>query len=103
MELGHRPTVIGRSAELHARHVGAFGTFFPFTRWQYYEGGRKFARNAPSTTINEIDFGLEFAKWAEVEVTAMFTRTFDRMRTNSYPYLPTTNGHRVGLQVQWNY
>lgn len=79
------------------------GTWFPFTRWNYYDGGRKFARNAPPTRVNEIDFGLEFAKWAEVELSGMYTHTFRRTRTGSFPYSSTLDANRVGVQLQWNY
>lgn len=85
------------------RNTGSRGTWFPFTRWQYFDGARKFARNAPRAHVNEIDFGLEFAKWSEVEVTTMFTHTIERLRTSAYPYLPARNANRVGVQVQWNY
>ena len=44
-------------------------TWFPFLRWHYYDGARKFARNAPHLEVNDLDLGLEFARWAEVEVT----------------------------------
>ena len=93
----------GGYVQLHYRKTGTYGTYFPFTRWHYYDGARKFARNAPHTRVNEIDFGLEFAKWAEVEVTGIYTRTFERRRTSAAPYLPTRDANRLGLQVQWNY
>jgi len=79
------------------------GAWYPFSRWQYFDGARKFARNAPRDQVNEIDFGLEFARWAELEITGMFTHTFRRTRTSSFPYVDATSGNRVGLQVQWNY
>lgn len=79
------------------------GTWLPFTRWQYYDGARKFTRNAPSDLVNEVDLGVEFAKWAEVEVTGMFTHTFKRTRTGTFPFTPSRDANRVGLQVQWNY
>jgi hypothetical protein len=79
------------------------GTWLPFTRWQYFDGARKFARNAPADFVNEIDFGVEFAKWSEVEITGMFTHTFQRTRTSSFPFARTRDANRVGLQVQWNY
>lgn len=93
----------GGYLQLHYRHVGRYGTWFPFTRWQYYDGGRKFARNAPRTKVNELDFGVEFARWAEIELTMMYTHTLERMRTSSYPYSPATNANRAAFQVQWNY
>jgi hypothetical protein len=111
---GHSPTLSrdGRSialenlhggyVQLNFRHRGSTGTWFPFSRWNYYDGARKFARNAPRTRVNELDLGLEFARWAEFEVTTMFTRTFSRTRSGSFPYA-RSNGHRLGLQVQWNY
>ena len=79
------------------------GTWFPFTRWQYYDGARKFARNAPADLVHEIDFGVEFAKWSEVEITGMFTHTFQRTRTSAFPFPRTRDANRVGVQVQWNY
>lgn len=79
------------------------GTWFPFTRWNYFDGYRKFARNAPRDKVNELDFGLEFAPWTEVEITGMFSHTFTRTRTGSFPYVQTTGANRFGVQVQWNY
>lgn len=79
------------------------GSWFPFSRWHYFDGARKFARNAPRTRVNELDFGLEFARWSEFEITGMFTHTFRRTRTSSFPFTDATSGNRIGLQVQWNY
>lgn len=93
----------GGYVQVHYRQQGRFGTWFPFSRWNYYDGARKFARNAPRSKVNEVDFGLEFARWAEVEITGMFTHTFTRTRTGSFPYGQSRAGNRVGLQVQWNY
>ena len=30
------------------------GSWFPFTRWNYYDGSRKFGRNAPRDEVNEL-------------------------------------------------
>ena len=56
-----------------------------------------------ATEVNELDFGVEFARWAEVEITGIYTRTFRRTRTSTFPFDDTTNANRVGFQVQWNY
>jgi hypothetical protein len=96
-------SVKGGYIQMSHRSRNAIGTFFPFVRWQYFDGARKFARNAPRTKVNEIDFGLEFARWAELEITAMYTRTFDRTRTSAFPYDRTLRANRFGLQFQWNY
>ncbi|MEZ5288939.1 MAG: porin [Vicinamibacterales bacterium] len=78
-------------------------SLFPFGRWQYYDGGRKFARNAPHDRVNELDLGLEFARWSELELTMVYTRTFERTRTGSFPFATTRGANRVGFQAQWNY
>lgn len=80
-----------------------YGTIFPFTRWNYYAGGRKFATNAPRSTVNEIDAGVEYAPWPELELTVMYTHSFERTNTRSAPYDQTKDAHRIGAQVQWNY
>ena len=50
-----------------------------------------------------MDFGVEFARWAEVEITGVYTRTFRRTRTSTFPFALTRDANRLGLQVQWNY
>jgi hypothetical protein len=53
--------------------------------------------------VNEMDLGLEFARWAELEFTMVYTRTFERTRTSLFPYTATKNANRIGFQAQWNY
>jgi hypothetical protein len=98
------------SRSLHGGYVQAgyrtrngIGIWYPFVRWNYFDGARKFARNAPRNEVNEVDFGLEFARWAEVEITGVYTRTLRRTRTSTFPFGLTRDANRVGLQVQWNY
>jgi hypothetical protein len=79
------------------------GAVFPFARWQYFDGGRKFARNAPHMKVNEVDFGLEFARWAELKLTVLLAHTFERTRTSAFPYVVTRGANRIGFQAQWNY
>jgi hypothetical protein len=93
----------GGYVQVNYRATNALGTWFPFTRWNYYDGGRKFGRNAPHDAVNEVDFGVEFAKWAEFELTGVYTRTIRRSRTGVFPYLETRDANRVGFQLQWNY
>ena len=79
------------------------GEWIPFVRWHYYDGGRKFAANAPSTHVNELDVGLEWSPIPELEVSVSYTRTFRRTNTRTAPYSETEGADRVGLQAQWNY
>jgi hypothetical protein len=83
--------------------TAATGTIFPFVRWQYFDGARKFGRNAPQVLIDEWDFGVEWSPWKDVEFTAMYTHTLDRTNSNTFPYGTLTNGDRLALQVQINY
>jgi len=85
------------------RKQGGQTFLFPFARWNYFDGGRKFARNAPNDRVNELDLGFEFAPWPEIEITPLYSRTFRRTRTGIFPYDVTKNANRVGIQVQWNY
>ncbi len=83
--------------------TAATGTIFPFIRWQYFDGARKFGRNAPQVLVDEWDFGVEWSPWKDVEFTAMYTHTLDRTNSNTFPYGTLTNGDRLALQVQINY
>ncbi|NUP95019.1 MAG: porin [Planctomycetaceae bacterium] len=79
------------------------GNVFPFVRWNYYDGGRKFATNAPRDEVSELDLGFEWSPWPELEVAVMYTHTFHRTNTRSAPYSDTEDEDRIGFQVQWNY
>lgn len=79
------------------------GEWYPFARWHYFEGGRKFAANAPHSRVNEVDLGFEWRPWKEVEMTVAYTRTVERTNTRLAPYEQTENADRVGFQVQINY
>jgi hypothetical protein len=93
----------GGYLQVHYRVKNVAGSWLPFSRWNYYDGARKFARNAPRMKVNEMDFGVEFTHWAELELTGVYTHSFRRTRTNIFPYTDTTGADRVGVQLQWNY
>lgn len=79
------------------------GVYTPFVRWQYFDGARKFGRNSPADHINETDFGVELTPWPEVELTLLYTRTAERTRTSTFPFLAARGANRFGLQFQFNY
>jgi len=83
------------------------GPLFPFVRWNYFDGARKFRANAPSNEINELDFGVEWSPWPELELAVMYTHTFERTNTTdtSGPafYESTEDADRLAFQLQWNY
>ncbi|MFN2378297.1 MAG: porin [Candidatus Binatia bacterium] len=74
-----------------------------FSRWNYFDGGRKFGRNASEDEVNEIDIGIEWQPIPAVELMLAYTPTFTRSNTSGYPFLRTTSAHRIGLQLQFNY
>ncbi len=77
--------------------------YTPFVRWQYFDGGRKFGRNSPIDRVNETDFGVELAPLAELELTLLYTRTIERTRTSTFPFVPSRGANRLGVQLQFNY
>lgn len=79
------------------------GDWYPFARWQYYDGGRKFASNAPHSDVHEVDFGVEWQPYPEVELTVSYAHTFERTNTRLAPYLATEGADRIAFQVQINY
>ncbi|MFT4586481.1 MAG: hypothetical protein ACI9VS_000456 [Candidatus Binatia bacterium] len=81
----------------------SWGRFFPYVRWNYYDGGRKFAANAPGSVVNEMDFGVEWSPWPYAELSVQYTKTFERTNTGVAPYASTTDADRVGFQLQFNY
>lgn len=93
----------GGYVQLNYKAETAWGVWFPFIRWQRYEGGRKFARNAPDSSVEEVDFGVEWSPWKEVEIAIAYTHTFHRTNTRTAPYGDADGSDRIGMQVQWNY
>ena len=51
------------------------GTWFPFCRWQYFEGGYRSFRNAPYSTVKEWEFGTEWQIRKEIELTLAYNIT----------------------------
>ncbi|MBL8901116.1 MAG: porin, partial [Planctomycetes bacterium] len=82
---------------------GSTGTWVPYARWNFYDGGRKNARNTPGERVDEIDVGTEWSLWPEVELTVQYTHTFVRTNTNVAPYQEAHGDDRIGFQVQINF
>jgi len=93
----------GGYVQMNYRVTSDRGVWFPFARWNYYDGGRKFGGNAPASKVNEVDLGLEWSPWPEVELTLVYSRSFERTNTRTFPYAATTDANRLAMQLQWNY
>lgn len=93
----------GGYVQLNWRPAPEPARWFPFLRWNYYDGGRKFGANAPADKVNELDVGTEWSPWPAVELTVVYGRVFERSNTRAFPYLATRNADRVGVQLQFNF
>lgn len=45
----------------------------PFVKYKYYDGGKKFERDARSYHVNEMEFGVEWEMWKHFEIVLMYT------------------------------
>lgn len=77
------------------------GYVMPFVRWQQFDGAMKFERNAPFTSVDETELGVEWQVVPEVELTAMYVKT-DRTNVLVAPY-EQVDGDLMRFQLQWNY
>lgn len=84
------------------RHVFASQQeLIPFVRWQTYEGGRKFANNAPRMSTEELGLGLRYIPYPELELSLMYN-TGKRTNTTAAPF-PDVKYSYLGLQAQINF
>jgi hypothetical protein len=73
----------------------------PFLRYSTYDGGRKFATNAPRNQVDEIGIGLRYIPYPELELSLMYTHG-SRTNTATAPY-GSTSADYIGLQAQINF
>ena len=86
------------------RHkYGEQSEFLPFVRWNYFDGARKFANNAPKLCVNEIDIGFEWQWRKEVELQLQYTLSDERSNTSTSNPTVISGSRRLALQLQFNY
>jgi len=93
----------GGYVQVHYAFETSSGQVLPFARFNYFDGARKFARNAPWSEVSELDLGFEWSPWPEIEVAIVYTHTFHRTDTVTAPFNEVEDAHRIGFQLQWNY
>jgi hypothetical protein len=83
------------------------GTFFPFVKWQYYDGANKAETNAPANEVNDWELGLEWQAAPELELAAIWHRMH---RTNlvtgdddGRPDYAQFEADALRVQLQYNY
>nr|MDQ3395788.1 OprO/OprP family phosphate-selective porin [Bacteroidota bacterium] len=74
----------------------------PFTRFQYYDGGKKHELDARKYNVKELEVGLEWQPVPNFELVAMYTfsdRTFEDFQRP----INQQAGSLLRLQLQINY
>ena len=77
-------------------------TIIPFTRIQYYDGGKKQELDARSYTVKELELGVEWQPYKEFELVVMYTMSSRRFEDFENPYNIQT-GNLIRLQTQLNF
>ncbi len=83
------------------------GTFYPFVKWQYFDGANKAETNAPENHVDDIELGVEWQIASEVE----FAAVYHRMRRNNLVTGNTAgridyerfDAEALRLQLQFNF
>jgi hypothetical protein len=78
-----------------------WGTWFPFVKWQYFDGALKFMRNAPRNQVSEVEIGLEWEPVPDIELVAAYAM-MDRTQVQNPPF-PQFQADILRFQLQWNF
>jgi hypothetical protein len=76
--------------------------FYPFVRGQFYDGGKKYERDARSYQVQELEIGLEWQPVKYLELVPMYTlssRRFEDLQTQGN----RQRGRLLRLQAQLNF
>jgi len=82
---------------------------YPFTRYQYYDGGKKQERDARSYNVNELEIGVEWQPSKYFELVAMYTISDRRFEDGSLVQSDGSyqdnrqSGNLLRLQAQLNF
>lgn len=76
--------------------------FIPFTRIQYYDGGKKHELDARSYKVNELELGMEWEPNKTFELVVMWTNSSRRFEDAKNP-INFQKGSLVRIQAQINF
>lgn len=74
----------------------------PFTRYQYYDGGKKHELDARSYSVKELEIGVEWQPIKNFEVVAMYTLSKRRFEDAVIP-VNFQEGSLIRIQLQANF
>jgi hypothetical protein len=75
---------------------------FPFAKFQYYDGGKKFEKDARSYVVRDYEFGLEWQPFKAFELVAEWVIA-DRTFEDSALKNNRQQGNLLRLQAQFNF
>ncbi|WP_281238108.1 porin [Flavobacterium praedii] len=75
---------------------------YPFAKFQYYDGGKKFEKDARSYIVRDYEFGLEWQPFKAFEIVAEWVIA-DRTFEDSAKKDNRQQGNLLRLQVQFNF
>lgn len=76
--------------------------FFPFARYQVYDGGKKHERDARSYEVHDVEMGLEWQPNASFELVTAYYRGNRRFEDRTRP-VNRQRGDLLRLQAQFNF
>lgn len=83
-----------------AQYKGQF--FYPFTRYHYYDGGKKHERDARSYNVSELEIGVEWLPMRNFELVVMYTMSSRRFEDYQMPR-NMQKGSLLRIQAQMNF
>lgn len=106
-EVIDRPLQGGYVQVMYRYESPCHGEFWPFLRWNQFEGGYKTERNSPYSKVDEWEWGVEWQLSKYVEIVGMYTVT-DRTNTRANGTANTLSygqfeGQLARFQLQVNY
>ncbi|MEZ4798740.1 MAG: porin [Flavobacteriales bacterium] len=92
----------GGYAMLSARVKIKNHLLYPFTRYQFYQGGKKFEKDARSYDVNDLEIGVEWQPSKAFELVAMYVIS-DRRYEDYGNQSNRQTGNLLRLQAQLNF
>ena len=75
---------------------------YPFAKFQYYDGGKKYEKDARSYVVRDFEFGVEWQPIKALELTAEYV-VADRTFEDSVLPVNRQQGNVLRMQVQFNF
>ncbi|MEN2490084.1 porin [Flavobacterium sp. B11] len=75
---------------------------YPFAKFQYYDGGKKYEKDARSYVVRDYEFGIEWQPIKALELTAEYV-VADRTFEDSALPINRQQGNVLRLQAQFNF